>query len=204
MGFLLLVGLVITIIVWTQVSWVWGLVTGFLLVGGLGWQMLASGAGLIARRRNPGVDEFTRAWEEKAGEMRFGQPGTYPPPGAYQAWREAHEREGISAGDWLDRAAAWMTAPKARGLVSGLFETIGQWEGVASAHPEGVLVSGEHVWFDGGQDRREPDDTVVPWDLFTGATLSTNRLELKPPLDDLPGRYHGVRRARTGALDSAS
>jgi hypothetical protein len=142
--------------------------------------MLASGVGLIARRRNPGVEEFTRAWEARVGEMRFGQPGTYPPAGAYQAWREAHESEGISAGDWLDRVVQRMNAPRARGLVSGLFETVGRWEGAATAHPEGVLVTGEHIWFDAGRERREPDDTVVPWDLFKGATLTAGRLELKP------------------------
>lgn len=151
MGSLAVIGIVITIIVWTQVSWVWGLVTGFLLIGGLGWKILASVAGAIIGRRNPGTKEFTEAWESRVGEMRFGQPGTYPPPGAYQAWREAYEREGISAGAWLDRAAQRLNAPKAQGLVSGLFETVGRWEGVAEAHPEGVIIIGERIWWESKQ-----------------------------------------------------
>jgi hypothetical protein len=187
MPLLAIIGIVITVIVWTQVSWVWGLVAGFFLIGGLGWKILASGAGAIIGRRNPGTKEFTEAWESRVGEMRFGQPATYPPPGAYQAWRAAHEREGISAGDWMDRAAQRVNAPKAQGLVSGLFETVGRWEGVAEAHPEGVFVIGERIWWEpetgdpeNGQEQREPSDTVIRWDQIESATLTDRGLELKP------------------------
>jgi hypothetical protein len=187
---LALVGIVITVIVWTRISWVWGLVTGFLLVGGLGWRILASGAGAIVRRRNRGMDEFVEAWESRVGEMRFGQPDTYPPPGVYQAWREAYEREEISAGDYLDRLAERMKAPKAHALISGVFETVGRWEGEGEAHPEGVLVTGEHIWWEsdvGGpeesREHREMSETILPWDQITSATLTGNGLDLRlaPP-----------------------
>lgn len=103
MRFMMVIGLMATIVVWSNYGPGWGLLTGFLMMGGLGWKLLAAAAGGAVGIARPDTKEFTAAWEERAGRMEFGVPQTYPPPGMYQAWRRDRRHTGESAGVWLDR-----------------------------------------------------------------------------------------------------
>jgi len=85
MPFLMILGLVLTIVVWVNFGWVWGLVAGFFLVGGVGWKLLFGLVALVSPNRKQKT-EFVDAWEALAGEMQFGHSSTYPPPGLYEEW----------------------------------------------------------------------------------------------------------------------
>ena len=102
MCFLMVIGLVITAVVWSNFGPVAGIVAGFLLIGGSGWKLIG---GLAVSAASPGSNEFISAWEARNGEMRKGEPTTYPPPGYYQAWRKANQTNGETASDWLKRMA---------------------------------------------------------------------------------------------------
>ncbi len=100
----MIAGVLVTIVVWTKLGVVWGIVAGFFLIGGVGWKLLLAIPGALVNAFSRGrSSQFVKAWEERAGEMEFGQPGTYPPGGLYQAWRRESKETGISAADWLER-----------------------------------------------------------------------------------------------------
>lgn len=118
MRLMMLVGLVVTVAVWSRFGAVWGLLTGFLLMGGLGWKLLLAIPGGLMRLFSRGASqEFINAWEARAGEMEFGLPSTYPPPGLYQAWRADSKLSGISAGEWLDRLVEEAQQQRSRGAL---------------------------------------------------------------------------------------
>jgi hypothetical protein len=50
MGLLILIGLIVTVFVWSQFGWVWGLIAGFLLLGGAGWKFLFGLVGSLLGR----------------------------------------------------------------------------------------------------------------------------------------------------------
>lgn len=99
---LMLLGLVVTPVVWANAGPVWGLVAAFFLMGGLGWKLLAGFIGAMGPNRKEKM-EFADAWEARAGKMVFGRRDTYPPPGLYQGWMRDREATGESAGAWMDR-----------------------------------------------------------------------------------------------------
>lgn len=73
-------------------------------------------------------------------------------------------------------------APRGHGLISGLDTPIGRWEGMAEAQDEGVLVTGEHIWWESwpGGEKREPAKTMIRWDQLERASWQQGRLQLKP------------------------
>ena len=99
---LMLIGVVLTVVVWSSFGPIWGVVTGLLFVGGFGWKVLFSVGGALAPNRE-GRQEFVEAWEARSGEMQFGRSRTYPPGGAYKRWMAEREGTGESAASWMDR-----------------------------------------------------------------------------------------------------
>jgi hypothetical protein len=100
---LMIVSVALAIYVWSHFGVLWGLLVAFLMIGGFGWKLLLGVPGLFVRIGSRGASsEFIKAWEARAGEMRFGESSTYPPPGLYQAWRLDCKASKISAADWLD------------------------------------------------------------------------------------------------------
>ena len=90
---LMIIGVVLTIVVWSNFGPVWGLVAAFFLMGGLGWKLLYGLVGAVLPGRKEKT-EFVDAWEARAGKMEFGQPATHPPPGLYQAWQRDRKTSG--------------------------------------------------------------------------------------------------------------
>lgn len=93
---LMFLGLLASIWAWQNLHPLAGLLVGFLLVGGLGWQLLMVAIvwTFSPDKRRYGF-QFLDAWEALAG------PGTDPPHGAFTAWVGEHKRTGVSATDWL-------------------------------------------------------------------------------------------------------
>ena len=118
MGLLMIAGVVITVVVWRNYGAVWGLVSAFFLLGGLGWKIIAAAIGGLL----PGREEkmrFIRAWEDRAGAMEFGRPQTYPPSGLYQEWRREAEGSGVSARHFLDERFGVSDGPPVFGYGGG-------------------------------------------------------------------------------------
>jgi hypothetical protein len=108
MGLLLIGSIIVTAAVWSNAGPVWGLITGFLLIGGAGWKLLAGLVGLAIRPFRPGWGEFVRAWELRVGDPRRG--GWDVPDNevvamhrAYAEWRQDKKQTDEWAGAWLDR-----------------------------------------------------------------------------------------------------
>jgi len=146
----MIVGLIVTVVIWSRFG-VWGgLLSAFLLMGGIGWKLvLAIPGGLVRLFSRGQSQDFIRAWEARAGEMEFGAPSTYPPPGLYQAWRADNKQSGIGAGEWLDRQVR-QAQPRAGHRVEGIrgkgayrgFRLGTQYEGVVYGTDEGLVVVG--------------------------------------------------------------
>lgn len=99
------ISVLVTVTVWSHFGPVWGLITGFLLIGGSGWKLLLVIPSLLASR-SPGGNtrrEFFAAWEKRGGEVRVGHHETYPPAHLYPSWHTERQQTGESASDWLDR-----------------------------------------------------------------------------------------------------
>jgi hypothetical protein len=103
-----IISLLITIFVWSHAGPVWGLLSGFLLIGGLGWKLAGRLVGLAVLPFRPGWIGFVNAWEQRIGDER--RSGRDVPDAevlsmrsAYRSWRVARKESGESAGDWLDR-----------------------------------------------------------------------------------------------------
>lgn len=111
MCLLIIVGFFLAVAAWS-VHPLLGIVVGFLFMGGAGWQVILGLLGKTfgrltktgRRAYGPEGKAFIAAWEARRGEMEFGQPRTYPPPGAFQQWLRDHEQTGLSVEDWIDRA----------------------------------------------------------------------------------------------------
>lgn len=110
MVIILIISVAVTAYVWSNAGPVWGLVTGFLLIGGAGWKLLTGFFGLALRPFRPGWGEFVRAWENKIGDPR--RSGWDVPDEevlamhqGYRAWRRHRKQTDESANDWLDRMA---------------------------------------------------------------------------------------------------
>lgn len=105
-----IVGLIAAIWVWNNVHWIAGLIVGFFFVGGAGWGLVGSAATAATpsgrKAFGPEGKQFTRAWEQRFGEMRPGRRDNLPPPGAFQSWLDEYRRTGIEAGDWIDERAS--------------------------------------------------------------------------------------------------
>lgn len=101
-GLMIVIGIVLTGIVWRAFGPLAGLITAFLFIGGFGWKFMASIFGGLGMLLDPDKKNFINAWEERMGEMEFGESGTYPPPGLYQEWKRIKRSNGMSAGDFLD------------------------------------------------------------------------------------------------------
>ena len=112
MVFLFIISVVVTVAVWSRFGPVWGLVTGFLLIGGTGWKLLLVIPGLLMAPFRPGWAQFVKAWEKRLGDER--RSGFDVPDAevltmreAYRAWRQNFEATRISAAGWLDERAEW-------------------------------------------------------------------------------------------------
>lgn len=129
------IGIVITVVVWQNVGPVWGLVAGFLFVGGLGWSILLGLTGLLLPGRKD-KQEFIAAWEARSGEMRFGRSSSYPPGGAYKRWVRDREQTRESAHAWMDRpmevgpgGPTWGYQGQATVERGGVRVTVFPWQG---------------------------------------------------------------------------
>jgi hypothetical protein len=98
----MVIGVVLTVIVWASIGPVWGVLTGVLFVGGFGWKLVFSVGGAFVPNRED-KQEFVEAWELRSGEMQFGRSRTYPPGGAYKRWVADRQTTGESAASWMDR-----------------------------------------------------------------------------------------------------
>lgn len=104
---------------WQHVHPVAGVAVGFLLIGGLGWQLLGAGLTKLSPtvRRHGG--EFREAWRASAygameqlwaeSDYRDYGDGFRPPPGTFSAWVKEHKRTGISAAEWLNKTEIFPT-----------------------------------------------------------------------------------------------
>lgn len=163
----MLLGVVATAALWTRFGAVWGLLTGFLLIGGLGWKVLLAIPGGLMSIFSRGSREFIRAWEARAGEIRFGEHSTYPPPGLYQAWRTDNKLSGVSASKWLDRMAdeahqdtiSSTARVRGKGAYRGWMSAT-QYEGTVFGTDEGLVIDGESPV---GEEMR----MLVGWELFS-------------------------------------
>jgi hypothetical protein len=98
----MVIGVVLTVIIWASFGPVWGVLTGVLFVGGFGWKFLFAVGGALGPNRED-KQEFVGAWEARSGEMQFGRSRTYPPGGAYKRWVTDRTSTGESAASWMDR-----------------------------------------------------------------------------------------------------
>jgi hypothetical protein len=95
-----IIGLFAAAAAW-QVNPALGLLVAFLFVGGFGWKLIFAALGGLMGDRDGSKAEFIQAWETLHGEMEFGRLSTYPPPGAYETWRQQHKQTGMPASMWI-------------------------------------------------------------------------------------------------------
>jgi hypothetical protein len=96
---LVVVGLVLTVIVWHYAGWFFGLVTLFLFViGGAGWALLAHGLAWGIALVSPTPRKFRRAWRELDCSSELGEDHA---AGYFGEWLEDAKPRGISAREFL-------------------------------------------------------------------------------------------------------
>jgi hypothetical protein len=193
MTILMLTGVGATVYVWATFGPWWGLLAGFLAIGGLGFRVLALPVRLVLRILYPGWSEFVRAWE-KCVEPVTADTQAHVMRAGYRTWRRDRSSTGDSAEEWLrghrerfeSEGQAERRAVSSAGRISGRGAFRGstlsrQYEGEVFGTEEGLVVEGvselsgeatllvewEHIK---GVRRREAED---------GAEL------LLDPLDDI-------------------
>jgi hypothetical protein len=102
----LILGLILGILAWNRWSPLAGIIVGFLVAAGFGWNPLAVLLDWLRIGLNPTMRRQTRlflaAWEDRHGPMRPGDESSTPPPDLLVTWYREWQQTGISAGDWLD------------------------------------------------------------------------------------------------------
>jgi hypothetical protein len=95
----IVIGFVLTIVVWANFGPAWGFVTGLLLIGGIGWKALFAVGGAIAGpRRETGVRRGLGSTSQRNAVR--------PLKDVSAAWRIQEGRpakSGESAASWMDR-----------------------------------------------------------------------------------------------------